>query len=431
MKKAIFMCYILGGLLLIPSNLFAQDNFENCFKNERTKAKTKGATSSEAITQATNACRGNQKTKNSTKKNSFKNCLKTERLKLKSEGVTAAKAVKLATKICNLKFTYRNNEQARASQVLGKPENNHLIKDTIGISTLNGVAFERVYEAGHGRKISELEWDISNLLMLDLSRSFEVFPNVYIGVGLSKAINSGSGGKMTDTDWLGYDSSDWEDGRQGTNEWTDKSFHNVDIVEAYEQNLFIYYELLSTTQSNLKFKFGFKETFFEWKDFAQNYVYSSDTEDSNDNKILTGFRDIQGSFGGITGILYWQKFQVPYLGISYVMNFKDKLTADFSFAYSANVSASSRDRHLLRSLEIIDDFRGGEYYEVGVDLKYKTKSNVSINGLLYYQYIPEIIGNGHYYFIGQSDDADSFIHLDGAAISNEFFKLGLSASYSF
>ena len=34
----------------------------------------------------------------------------------------------------------------------------------------------------------------------------------------------------------------------------------------------------------------------------------------------------------------------------------DKLTADFSFAYSANVSASSRDRHLLRSLEIIDDF---------------------------------------------------------------------------
>ena len=429
MKKAIFMCYILGGLLLIPSNLFAQDNFENCFKNERTKAKTKGATSSEAITQATNACRGNQKTKNSTKKNSFKNCLKTERLKLKSEGVTAAKAVKLATKICNLKIAHRNN--AQASQVLGKPENNHLIKDTIGISTLNGVAFERVYEAGHGRKISELEWDISNLLMLDLSRSFEVFPNVYIGVGLSKAINSGSGGKMTDTDWLGYDSSDWEDGRQGTNEWTDKSFHNVDIVEAYEQNLFIYYELLSTTQSNLRFKFGFKETFFEWKDFAQNYVYSSDTEDSNDNKILTGFRDIQGSFGGITGILYWQKFQIPYLGISYVMNFKDKLTADFSFAYSANVSASSRDRHLLRSLEIIDDFRGGEYYEVGVDLKYKTKSNVSINGLLYYQYIPEIIGNGHYYFIGQSDDADSFIHLDGAAISNEFFKLGLSASYSF
>ena len=53
MKKAIFMCYILGGLFLILSNLFAQDNFENCFKNERTKAKTKGATSSEAITQAT------------------------------------------------------------------------------------------------------------------------------------------------------------------------------------------------------------------------------------------------------------------------------------------------------------------------------------------------------------------------------------------
>ena len=27
-------------------------------------------------------------------------------------------------------------------------------------------------------------------------------------------------------------------------------------------------------------------------------------------------------------------------------------------------------------------------------------------------------------FIGQSDEADSFIHINGAAISNEFFKLG-------
>ena len=38
MKKAIFMCYILGGLFLILPNLFAQDNFESCFENERTKA---------------------------------------------------------------------------------------------------------------------------------------------------------------------------------------------------------------------------------------------------------------------------------------------------------------------------------------------------------------------------------------------------------
>ncbi len=421
------MCCILGGLFLTPSNLFAQDKFDDCFKIERAKAKTKGATSSEAITQATNACRSNQKAKNSTKKNGFENCFETERAKAKTKGATSAKAVKQATKICNLKFAYINNAQARANQVLGKAESSRLIKDTIGISALNGVAFERVYDEGHGRKISELEWDISNLLMLDLSRSFEVVPNVYIGISLSKAINSGSGGRMTDTDWLGYDSSDWSDGRQGTNEWTDRSFHNVDVVEAYEQNLFIYYELLlSTTQSNLRFNIGFKETFFEWKDFAQNYVYSS--EDING---LTGFRDKHGSFGGITGILYWQKFQIPYLGISYVMNFNDQLTADFSVAYSANVSASARDRHLLRSLEVIDDFRGGKYYEVGVDLKYKTKSNVSINGLLYYQSIPEIIGNGHFYYIGQSDDAGSFIHLDGAAISNEFFKLGLSASYSF
>ena len=200
------MCYILGGLFLILPNLFAQDNFESCFENERTKAKTKGATTSKAITQAINACRGNQKTKNSTKKNSFKNCLKAEKLKLKSEGETSGEAEKLATKICNLKIAHRNN--AQASKVLGKAESSRLIKDTIGISTLNGVAFERVYESGPGRKISELEWDISNLLMLDLSRSFEVAPNVYIGIGLSKAFNSNSGGRMTDTDWLGLSSVD-------------------------------------------------------------------------------------------------------------------------------------------------------------------------------------------------------------------------------
>ena len=345
------MCYILGGLfLIITDNLFAQANFEIALKVKAQKVFAFVLSFSKQLsklTQAINACRGNQKTKNSTKKNSFKNCLKAEKLKLKSEGETSGEAEKLATKICNLKIAHRNN--AQASKVLGKAESSRLIKDTIGISTLNGVAFERVYESGPGRKISELEWDISNLLMLDLSRSFEVAPNVYIGIGLSKAFNSNSGGRMTDTDWLGYDSSDWADGRQGTTEWTHKSFHNVEIVEAYEQDLFLYHELLSTAQSNLRFNIGFKETFFEWKDFAQSYVYSSATEDSNENRILTGFRDRRGSFGGITGILYWQKFQIPYLGISYGMNFNDKLTADFSFAYSASVNASSRDRHLLRS----------------------------------------------------------------------------------
>ena len=99
MKKAIFMCYILGGLFLILPNLFAQDNFESCFENERTKAKTKGATTNKAITQAINACRGNQKTKNSTKKNSFKNCLKAEKLKLKSEGRLLEKLNVMAKKI--------------------------------------------------------------------------------------------------------------------------------------------------------------------------------------------------------------------------------------------------------------------------------------------------------------------------------------------
>ena len=125
-----------------------------------------------------------------------------------------------------------------ASKVLGKAESSRLIKDTIGISTLNGVAFERVYESGPGRKISELEWDISNLLMLDLSRSFEVAPNVYIGIGLSKAFNSNSGGRMTDTDWLGYDSSDWADGRQGTTEWTHKSFKSYPIQSGYSYCIF-------------------------------------------------------------------------------------------------------------------------------------------------------------------------------------------------
>ena len=115
-----------------------------------------------------------------------------------------------------------------ASKVLGKAESSRLIKDTIGISTLNGVAFERVYESGPGRKISELEWDISNLLMLDLSRSFEVAPNVYIGIGLSKAFNSNSGGRMTDK--IGYTIA-LIGQMAGRVLLTHKSFH-FEIVEA-------------------------------------------------------------------------------------------------------------------------------------------------------------------------------------------------------
>ena len=54
-------------------------------------------------------------------------------------------------------------------------------------------------------------------------------------------------------------------------------------------------------------------------------------------------------------------FRDFYLGIS---------SLDFSFAYSANVNASSRDRHLLRSLDNVGRF------------KIKTKSNALVCSII-------------------------------------------------
>ncbi len=293
----------------------------------------------------------------------------------------------------------------------------------IGTTFLNGVAFERVYKVGRGRKISELEWDISNLLMINFLSEIKISPNIYIGVDLSKAINSGSGGKMVNTDWLGRDSSDWTDRRDGVNTWTHRTFSDVDIEEAYERTIFISFESPLNNNSNLKFDIGFKEIFFFFFYFAKNYVYSSSNQYG-----LSGFRDCEGSFNGVTGILYWQKFQIPYLELSYIIPSNNKIITDFSFAYSFMVKASAQDRHLFRNLKFLEEYEKGQYYKFGIGIKYKLGLNTSIDGALHYQLIPELIGNT---FVIEENTGSRYLLVDSSSVSNEIFKFKIFVSYIF
>ena len=57
MKKILLLYIVFGIALYSSANLYAQDNFEDCFNIERVKAKDEGATSREAIDFAEEICK--------------------------------------------------------------------------------------------------------------------------------------------------------------------------------------------------------------------------------------------------------------------------------------------------------------------------------------------------------------------------------------
>ena len=57
MKKILLLYIVFGIVLYSSANLYAQDNFEDCFNIERVKAKDEGANSREAIDLAEKICK--------------------------------------------------------------------------------------------------------------------------------------------------------------------------------------------------------------------------------------------------------------------------------------------------------------------------------------------------------------------------------------
>jgi len=118
-------------------------------------------------------------------------------------------------------------------------------------SYLHGQTREIVYDSGGSSTyLSELVWDINNIMYIGVSSSLNFDNSVFVNMGIWTNINSGNG-FMDDFDWLnllGYSYTTYDDyGREG---WTNWSRSEVNIVDSVITDINVSYDLLSGIESS-------------------------------------------------------------------------------------------------------------------------------------------------------------------------------------
>jgi len=255
-------------------------------------------------------------------------------------------------------------------------------KNDVGLSFqasamyLEGQGDEYIY-AGHGQsvpadyKVSELNWDLSELLMVGGVASLQLGELIRFNAGMWVGVTDGDGG-MKDYDWLVPSTSDW----------SEYSESDVDIESAVSIDLNASMRFVDLGGVQLHGVLGYKTDYWEWSDYAGNYIYSSGG----------GFRNDRGSLGGVNGIDYEQTFEIPYAGIKATAN-TSKLHASAYFLYSPFVTADDKDHHIMRNLYFEEEFDGGDFYSYGAEATIDLSNMLFLSLAVDVQEIPEFTGD--------------------------------------
>ncbi|MDD5676603.1 MAG: omptin family outer membrane protease [Kiritimatiellae bacterium] len=276
---------------------------------------------------------------------------------------------------------------------------------------LNGQAREIVYEQVDGAryKLSELQWDMKNLVMAGGVASVRILDLLSINAGFWGAGNKGNG-QMDDTDWLLH---------QHDSTWTDWSLSDVDVTRAYIFDLNAAVECLRFEHMALRAMVGYKENRWAWEDSASRHIYSTAPATPG------GFRDDVGEDNGENGINYEQTIRIPYVGLGAALAIQ-RLDFDLYFNYSPLVQAKDEDHHVLRDVWFEETFKNGNYFGAGLRATYTFPCRVFFSGRFDYQVIPEIIGDTEIW-----DATGTSSSTDSAGLENECWMLSLEGGYSF
>ncbi|MBU1693156.1 MAG: omptin family outer membrane protease [Verrucomicrobia bacterium] len=270
------------------------------------------------------------------------------------------------------------------------------IRGSVGL--LQGEAGEFVYEpALDNYKLSELQWDLSGLVMGGAVLS-SAHGKIGLNAGFWTALNKGDG-EMKDYDWLvpGMD-------------WTHFSRSETDIETGYSFDINANYLVWQRPQFGLRALVGYKRDFWEWTDRGQEFIYTT-----------VNFRDTIGSFGGQNVIDYEQTFDIPYLGVN-ADGKLGKLEWNAYALYSPIVGAEDKDYHILREIHFEESFKGGDFFGVGFAGTYRLNKQLFLTGALDYQDIPEFQGDMYIVESGETNE-------DSAGISNSHMTFSLALGW--
>lgn len=275
---------------------------------------------------------------------------------------------------------------------------------TLGVA--QGEAREIVYdvdELGNRYKLSELFWDIDNVMMAGGTLALQIGPRYRVQATFMGSITEGDG-RMDDYDWLAGSETPW----------TDWSLSDVTVQDSYSVDLRAAAEVYHNGALGISGVLGYRHDHWSWEDQLIGYIYSS-----------YGFRDDIGIGDGSSAITYEQTFDIPYFGVEASLA-KSGASANFFLYYSPFVMAKDDDYHLLRDTRFQVEADGGDYYGVGLRVNYDFASHFSISAAAEWQVIEEIIGDTTIDSPEESGTSEN-----NAGIANQWLLLSCSLGYRF
>jgi plasminogen activator len=279
-----------------------------------------------------------------------------------------------------------------------------MVSGSISIGYVTGESKEFVYSSSTGNKLSELDWQISDVLMMGLGASIKPLSWLRFNGTVWFKLNDGDG-SMNDYDWLLTD--------YGYNKWTNWSHSDTSLTKGILYDINAEITFLRFNEASVYGILGYKHDNWKWEAKGGTYDYWIWGESGN---LPNG-----------TGITYEQTYSVPYLGIGFHANF-DPVTLSGRIFGSTFVKSSEKDHHVLRSMYYTENYSSQKMYGIDLACTYNFTEHLAATAAVQHQE----------YFVKKGDEhgldlttGERYTWDNGAGMSNEMTMFSLSFLYTY
>ena len=233
---------------------------------------------------------------------------------------------------------------------------------------LSGVAHEMVY-LDHGRKLSQLDWNMEQALVLNGGMSFEATDLLRFYGAVSFGLDGDN--YMDDYDWIDTPPS----GKPNLHSWhPDTELDHYYTIDAGASFL-----LMNDGQNNFSALGGFKYTDVQWTAYGGCYDYK--------------YYDAKGCIAdGAKVITYRQSLPAVYGGLGYRGGFDRWTVALEGRAGMSLSSAIADDDHWLRDLKLTDDLNAAPYAALNGRVSYAVGTGADLFASIAYDKFFEMKG---------------------------------------
>lgn len=217
-----------------------------------------------------------------------------------------------------------------------------------------------------GNYLSELIWELSDVLYAGVSVSENFNNRLYVNTGIWTAVNKGTG-FMNDYDWIYEDAFGTPYVLHDRNDKTDIShwsLSSVELVNSFVADINISFDILPMRAWNFSVIAGYKYLTWDWTDSIIDSYY-----DGSPDAIPVG----------VNAIDYMVDIHVPYLGIGGGFYPGENFFIDGRIVYSPFTIAADHDHHILRSIHFKDYVYFGQFISAAVKSGWKFNNSILMN----------------------------------------------------